>query len=378
MRKILVLAALLWLWAIPVKAQFSRINTVTLRNSNDTQAAIYASPYTIKLGAGCTWSISGTVATLSCAAGGGTVTSVSSGNLSPLFTVSVATATTTPAFSFALSNAAGGTVFGRSAGTTGAPAYTSTPVLGIPTSTLGTLGFAGSTSGTATITPQVAAGTPTLTLPNASGTFAVSASAPLSLSATTGALTCSTCTTGGITGSGTATFVPQFTSASAVGNSIIHDDGTYIFFGTSGAIARQPIFYASNFYYEEPNGTIMFSAHDTGEFDVPNGPVKPLSYQTQSNCADSAGAAACGSAAAGAVVVDAAATTVVVSTTAVTANSEIFVQYDSSLGTRLGITCNTTAALPAITARTAGVSFTVTVPVAPAVNPACYDYHIVN
>lgn len=101
-------------------------------------------------------------------------------------------------------------------------------------------------------------------------------------------------------------------------------------------------------------------------------------YNTAANCADSAGAAACGAAAAGAFVVDAAATSVVVSTTAVTANSEIFVQFDSSLGTRLGITCNTTGALPAVTARTAATSFTVAVPAAPVTNPACFDYHIVN
>jgi hypothetical protein len=106
--------------------------------------------------------------------------------------------------------------------------------------------------------------------------------------------------------------------------------------------------------------------------------VRVLALSTTTNCADSAGAAACGSAAAGAFVVDAAASTVVVSTTAVTANSEIFVQYDSSLGTRLGITCNTTVALPAVTARTAGASFTVTVPVGPITNPACYTYHVVN
>lgn len=81
---------------------------------------------------------------------------------------------------------------------------TPTPVLGIPGTTIGTLGFAGSGSGTATITPQAAAGTPSLVLPNTSGTFAVGASSPLVLSATTGGLTCPTCVTssggGAITG----------------------------------------------------------------------------------------------------------------------------------------------------------------------------------
>lgn len=61
--------------------------------------------------------------------------------------------------------------------------------LGVSGTRIGTLLLAGNTSGTATITPQAAAGTPTLTLPNASGTFAVSASSPLSLNTTTGALT---------------------------------------------------------------------------------------------------------------------------------------------------------------------------------------------
>lgn len=99
---------------------------------------------------------------------------------------------------------------------------------------------------------------------------------------------------------------------------------------------------------------------------------------TTTNCLDSAGAAACGVASAGSVVIDASATTVVVSTTSVTANSQIFVQYDSSLSTRLSVTCNATVAIPAVTARTAGTSFTITVPVAPVSNPACYSFFIVN
>jgi hypothetical protein len=85
------------------------------------------------------------------------------------------------------------------------PAFTATPVLGVPGATLGTLGLAGSTSGTVTISPQAVAGATNLTLPNiASGTFAVNASSPLVLNAATGGLTCPTCVTssggGAITG----------------------------------------------------------------------------------------------------------------------------------------------------------------------------------
>ena len=87
-----------------------------------------------------------------------------------------------------LAAAALGTVL-AGGGTSADPAFSATPTLGIAGTTLGTLSLAGNTSGTATIRPQATAGTPTLTLPNASGTFAVSATSPLALNATTGALT---------------------------------------------------------------------------------------------------------------------------------------------------------------------------------------------
>lgn len=109
-----------------------------------------------------------------------------------------------------------------------------------------------------------------------------------------------------------------------------------------------------------------------------SGALMAGSYKTGTNCADSAGAAACGSAAAGAVVIDAAATTVVVSTTAVTSTSRIMVTFDSSLGTELGITCNTTPVQPTVSARTAATSFTITVAVAPVTNSACFSYSIIN
>lgn len=102
--------------------------------------------------------------------GTGTVTSFSAGNLSPLFTSSVATSTTTPALTFSLTNATGGTVFGNNTSSSAAPAYTSVPVLGIAGTTKGTIGFAGNTSGVVTIQPAAAAGTWTFTLPTTGGT----------------------------------------------------------------------------------------------------------------------------------------------------------------------------------------------------------------
>lgn len=98
--------------------------------------------------------------------------------------------------------AAQGTIL--NAGTANVLSATATPILGVPGTTMGTMRFAGSSSGTVTVTPQAAAGTITLTLPNASGTFAISATSPIVLSATTGNLTCPTCVTssggGSVTG----------------------------------------------------------------------------------------------------------------------------------------------------------------------------------
>lgn len=111
---------------------------------------------------------------------------------------------------------------------------------------------------------------------------------------------------------------------------------------------------------------------------APNTPASFSTYSTTTNCADSAGAAACGSAAAGRFVADAAATSVVVSTTAVTANSEVFIEYDSSLSAALSVTCNATIpSAYAVTARTAGTSFTLTT-TANIANPGCFSYHVVN
>ena len=85
----------------------------------------------IKLEQGDTAFVSnlGNVKTWLSLGGGGTVSSFSSGNLSPLFTTSVANATTTPALSFALSNAGANTYLGNATGSSGAPSYTSAGAL---------------------------------------------------------------------------------------------------------------------------------------------------------------------------------------------------------------------------------------------------------
>ncbi|MGH9354776.1 MAG: hypothetical protein ACRD10_01435 [Terriglobia bacterium] len=66
--------------------------------------------------------------------GSGTVTSFSAGTLAPLFTTSVATLSTTPALSFAISKAAADSWFGNTTGSSAAPSFNTTtlPVALIP------------------------------------------------------------------------------------------------------------------------------------------------------------------------------------------------------------------------------------------------------
>jgi hypothetical protein len=108
-----------------------------------------------------------------------------------------------------------------------------------------------------------------------------------------------------------------------------------------------------------------------------SGAWSATSYLSATNCNSTASPAVCGSAAAGMFVLAAAATTVTVNTTAVTANSEIIVFNDDSLGTRLGVTCNTGLDNVLVSARTPATSFTVTGS-APVTNPNCYSYIIIN
>ena len=89
----------------------------------------------------------------------------------------------------------GGEVCGNNGTTVGNPGPTPNPVLGVPGSVLGSVTFAGATSGTASIVPQANAGNSTLMLPNTSGTIPSTATSPVVLSNTTGNISCPTCLT---------------------------------------------------------------------------------------------------------------------------------------------------------------------------------------
>jgi hypothetical protein len=143
-------------------------------------------------------------------------------------------------------------------------------------------------------------------------------------------------------------------------------------------------------YSHAGNGLVVYSAdHSTPDFKVTaagntvaTGSLSAGSYLTATNCSSSASPAVCGSAAAGSVALPTGATpTLQVNTTAVTANSQILLQIDETLGTKLSVTCNTTLSTllnPVVTARSAGASFTFTINSTLAINPACISYSIVN
>lgn len=91
----------------------------------------------------------------------------------------------------------------------------------------------------------------------------------------------------------------------------------------------------------------------------------------------SASPAAEGNAQMGAFVIAAAASSVVVNTTQTPDDiSKIDVRFNTALGTRLGVTCNTTGQQPFISAFTPGTSFTVNVNANFTTNPGCFTFSI--
>ncbi len=102
---------------------------------------------------------------------------------------------------------------------------------------------------------------------------------------------------------------------------------------------------------------------------------------TATNCHSTSSPATCGSAAAGSVAMSTGTDTLVVDTTAVTNESQILITEDSSLSSRLGITCNTgTNRAYTISARstTTPISFTIKSTNNPVTYKACLSYWIIN
>lgn len=152
-----------------------------------------------------------------------------------------------------------------------------------------------------------------------------------------------------------------------VDSGVVGATGNGTFYLGDGVISKSP---GSGFNFGG-TGVVVGNVFSTG-------PTQSGTFATVANCASGANPAVCAAAPAGAFLLAATTTSVTVNTTAVNANSQIMLTFDSSLSTRLGVTCNTTAPTNyQVSARVAGTSFTLTGG-APAANPACFSYSVLN
>jgi hypothetical protein len=118
----------------------------------------------------------------------------------------------------------------------------------------------------------------------------------------------------------------------------------------------------------------------TGQIcNVTGHPLVVSSLGTLSNCNSLTSPAHCGSAPAGSFVLEVGSTTAIVNTKAVTANSQILVIEDSSLGAKLHVSCDKTVGRTyMISDRSPGNSFTVSSSLAPTSHPACLSFQLLN
>lgn len=186
-----------------------------------------------------------------------------------------------------------------------------------------------------------------------------------------------------ITGYGTTTNrLAKFTSSTIIADSLLSDDGVDVTL-TSGNFLLQAGKILDTVVSGILNiGTSIANAINIGKTGVTttiHGLLSWVKMSTTVNCNSTSSPASCSSAPAGSVALSVGATTLTVSSTAVTADSQILITEDFSLGSRLGITCNTTNNRTyRISARVSGVSFTIQSDRSPTTNVACLSYLIVN
>lgn len=347
----------------------------------------------------------GTPTAIGGGGGSGTVTSFSAGTLSPLFTTSVATPTTTPALTFSLSTAAANTVFGNFTGSTAVPTFSATPVFaitsltgtctactanavpaanltgatlasGVTASSLTSLG--GGTVGTAAF---VATGTSGATIPllNGANTYsgASTFSAAETISVAGAASTPGLAITGTpFVGSGTTSTPQLYINNSANAPTTWNSSATG---GTYFGINSQSGFAGNYFDFHVNGGASFFSLASTGNMNT-SGSIKGSAFLTATNCAvNSASPAACGSAATGAFVVPTSTTTYTVTTSAVTAKSRIMLQpitFAADLPTSPTCVAPLLTVPVTVSAISAATNFTITL--ASTTGQTCFYYTIFN
>ncbi len=165
------------------------------------------------------------------------------------------------------------------------------------------------------------------------------------------------------------------------------------FNGNLGANGIDSADYYAPIYFRIPALTlsddeVMMIFHNLESYDtsckagsvcgLPGQTLTESRFGTLSNCSSNSSPATCGSAAAGSVTVAAGATTQIIETTAVTANSQILLTFDSSIGKKLGVNCNKMPVQGAVSERIIGKRFTLLVQTAPKSSPACFSYEIIN
>lgn len=109
------------------------------------------------------------------------------------------------------------------------------------------------------------------------GVTSLTAGSGISLSGSTGAITITNTVSGAITGSGTASYVPKFTSASSIGNSQIVDNGTTV--GIGGAASGNKLMVLGDAYVQSglgagigPTGNIGVRGYGSAEGVEGSGP----------------------------------------------------------------------------------------------------------
>lgn len=190
-----------------------------------------------------------------------------------------------------------------------------------------------------------------------------------------------------VTGAGITNRLAKFVDGSIISDSLFSDDGLNTIL-TSGNLFLQ----AGSMIDAFATGTISIGSTTASSIRIGNTNATTTVVgrfvaatttvgllRTSSNCVSSATPAICGSAMAGSVAMPTGGSTLVVNTTAVTSGSQIFITENSWLGSRLGLTCNTTTGRSySVNAVTPGASFTIKSSANPATNKACLSYLIVN
>lgn len=179
----------------------------------------------------------------------------------------------------------------------------------------------------------------------------------------------------------------QFRSTGVDGGYIVMYDSTngtnrfYMAYGDAvfpGAVISDAGIMSAGALKLGSNGASVAVTIDTSQNSTFVGTVSVKGLSTSTNCST----ASCGAAVSGAAVIAAGSTSVTITTTAVTANSEIHITEDASLGTRLGVTCNIQAdsalGTPHPGNRSNGTSFRVDIDVAPTTNPRCFGWSFLN